>query len=176
LGNIVGAWGVFNKIHDPANCTLPSRFAARCRRIWVGKHVLQVELDDLGQDVFRLRLRGKAWPMQHSQVALEPPAPAVPSRSKLTIGTHGDLAWSAPDGRSWLRSQPRQSFGVCGSAWLFQFEVPGVAEYYGMGEKNVGFERSALRTKFWNTDVWADFPMSQVRAGRPIRCMPTCRG
>ena len=155
----------FNKIHDPANCLFPSRYDARRRRLWVGRHVLELDLEDLGQDVFRLRLRGKAWPVQQSQVAIELPDAGVPSRSKLTLGPLGDLHWSAADGRLWLRSLPGQGFGVSGRAWLFQFELPGVAEYYGMGEKNVGFERSALRTKFWNTDVWADFPMSQVRIG-----------
>jgi alpha-glucosidase len=155
----------FNKIHDPANCVFPQRADERRRRLWVGKHAIRVELEDLGEDVFRVRLQASAWPVQHSQVQLLPPDRKVASRSRLEFGAHGDLTWTGPDGQRWLSSVSRQGFGVCGQAWLFQFEVPGVAQYYGMGEKNVGFERSALRTKFWNTDVWADFPMSQVRVG-----------
>jgi hypothetical protein len=45
----------FNKIHDPANCVFPQRVDVRGRRLWVGKHRIGVELDDLGEDVFRVR-------------------------------------------------------------------------------------------------------------------------
>ncbi len=34
-----------------------------------------------------------------------------------------------------------------------------------MGEKNNGFEKSGVRTKFWNTDVWADFATDDIENG-----------
>jgi alpha-glucosidase len=158
----------FHKIHDPINCSFPRRFDAARRRLSVGEHSLDVALDDLGQDVFRVRVSGPRWPHQHSQAALQAPNDAAkkrqhPSRARLSLGARAELELLDADGVCLLRSVPGESFGVCGSAWLFHLELPGDAQFYGMGEKGVGFERSGLRTKFWNTDVWADFPMSQVR-------------
>jgi alpha-glucosidase len=155
----------FHKIHDPINCSFPSEYDAQSSRLSVGKHSLVLELDDLGSDVFRLRLTGRHWPRQYSQAELTAPSPIAPSRATLTVGRLAELELRDGDGACLLRSVPGESFGVCGSAWLFHFELAGEAQFYGMGEKDVGFERSGLRTKFWNTDVWADFPMSQVRHG-----------
>jgi hypothetical protein len=158
----------FHKIHDPINCSFPSRFDAARRRLTVGEHTLDIALDDLGHDVFRVRVSGARWPHQHSQAALQAPnerADELPasSRARLSLGQRAELELLDVDGVCLLRSVAGESFGVCGSAWLFHFELPSDAQFYGMGEKGVGFERSGLRTKFWNTDVWADFPMSQVR-------------
>ncbi|MFA7125522.1 MAG: glycoside hydrolase family 31 protein [Sphaerochaetaceae bacterium] len=55
--------------------------------------------------------------------------------------------------------------GVCGSAWLFSFNLDLDMHFYGMGEKNIGFEKSGIRTKFWNTDVWADFSWWDIEHG-----------
>lgn len=158
----------FHKIHDPINCSFPTRFDAARRRLSVGEHSLDVALEDLGHDVFRLRLHGGRWVHQHSQAALTAPnengdGRCPPSQARLRLGPRAELELLDADGLCLLRSVTGESFGVCGSAWLFHLELPGDAQFYGMGEKGVGFERSGLRTKFWNTDVWADFPMSQVR-------------
>jgi alpha-glucosidase len=156
----------FHKIHDPINCSFPARFDRASRRLDVGQHSLELTLDDLGADVFRVRVSGARWSHQHSQAELSPPnahAEFAPSRARVSLGPCAELELQAADGALLLRSVPGESFGVCGAAWLFHFELPSDAQFYGMGEKGVGFERSGLRTKFWNTDVWADFPMSQVR-------------
>jgi alpha-glucosidase len=164
----------FHKIHDPINCSFPTRYDAKASRLSVGEHSLHVALDDLGSDIFRVRLTGPPWPHQYSHVELPAPSPdgasrpghalvALPSRATLRLGPRAELELRDADGARLLGSVPGESFGVCGSAWLFHFELPTDAQFYGMGEKGVGFERSGLRTKFWNTDVWADFPMSQVR-------------
>ncbi len=112
-----------------------------------------------------MRVESTLWTHQHSQVVFDVPAGDPPSRSRVSLGTRAELELQGADGACLLRSVAGEAFGVCGPAWLFHFEVPSDAQYYGMGEKGVGFERSGLRTKFWNTDVWADFPMSQVRHG-----------
>ena len=54
---------------------------------------------------------------------------------------------------------------MCGKAWLMQIEPTAGMQIYGMGEKNIGFERSGKRTKFWNTDVWADFAQDSIVNG-----------
>jgi len=155
----------FNKIHDPVNCSFPTSFDASRGRLAVGRHSLELDITDHGDDVFRVRVLGSPWPHQYSQARLELPRAAAASLFRLTTGPRGELELAHPSLGCLLRSVPGQSFGVCGQAWLFHFEVPSEAQYYGMGEKGVGFERSGLKTKFWNTDVWADFPMSQVRTG-----------
>lgn len=153
----------FNKIHDPVNCSFP---ASRDRDGWltVGRHRVKLGVVDHGSEVFCVRVESPLWPEQHSQAVLTPPEHPEPSHFRLSLGRLGELELgSAASGRI-LGSVPGEAFGVCGRAWLFHLELPTEAEFYGLGEKGVGFERSGLRTKFWNTDVWADFPMSQVRS------------
>jgi alpha-glucosidase len=157
----------FHKIHDPVNFSFPARFESRGGRLQIGSEVLRLRLDDLGGDVFRVRVEGPRWPRRHSQALLTPPNAAAafePSRASLRAGPRAELSL-ALGGEPLLASVVGAGFGVCGAAWLFQFELAEPAQFYGMGEKNVGFERSGLRTKFWNTDVWADFPMSEVQSG-----------
>ncbi len=155
----------FHKIHDPINFSFPRAYDPARRRLSVGKHSVGLELADLGSDVFRIRVVSELWPHQYSQVVLQAPEPARASSARLTVGAKGDLELLDAASVSLLRSVEGQSFGVSGRAWLFHFELPNAAQFYGLGEKGVGFERSGLRTKFWNTDVWGDFPMSQVRTG-----------
>ncbi|GAB6090759.1 TIM-barrel domain-containing protein [Spirochaeta dissipatitropha] len=64
-----------------------------------------------------------------------------------------------------LVSHPAMPFGVSGEKWLLSFSLQGVGGFYGMGEKNIGFEKSQVRTRFWNTDVWADFAAQDVEFG-----------
>jgi alpha-glucosidase len=158
----------FHKIHDPINFSFPDRFEPGSARLRVGGETVELALQDLGFDVFRVHVQGARWLEQYSQAKLGPTRGArrrAPSRAQVRLGPLAEIEVLDTDGVPLLRSVPGESFGVCGSAWLFHFELPSDAQFYGMGEKSVGFERSGLRTKFWNTDVWADFPMSLVREG-----------
>jgi len=42
-------------------------------------------------------------------------------------------------------------------------------QFYGMGEKMKGFELSGVQTKFWNTDIFADFHWNSVDSGNEER-------
>ncbi|WP_052078966.1 glycoside hydrolase family 31 protein [Spirochaeta lutea] len=64
-----------------------------------------------------------------------------------------------------LNSHPVLPYGTSGQKWMFSFRLGGIEGFYGMGEKNIGFEKSRIRTKFWNTDVWADFAGPEVESG-----------
>ncbi|MDD4842199.1 MAG: glycoside hydrolase family 31 protein [Sphaerochaetaceae bacterium] len=64
-----------------------------------------------------------------------------------------------------LSSHPEVPIGKCGQKWLFTFCLDPAMRFYGMGEKNIGFEKSGMRTKFWNTDVWADFSWWDIEHG-----------
>jgi alpha-glucosidase len=118
-------------------------------------------------DVFRVCVTGPRWPRSSSQVQLDWPVRDDAGQSALGLGRRGELLLSSSGGAGQLRSVPGEGFGVCGSTWLFHFALPDAAELYGMGEKCIGFERSGVTTRFWNMDVWADFPMSQVEHGEP---------
>jgi len=52
--------------------------------------------------------------------------------------------------------------GLMGEKSLWAITLPEGTRFYGMGEKNLAeFELSGQRTRFWNTDVWSDFPAQQ---------------
>jgi alpha-glucosidase len=160
----------FHKIHDPINFSFPDRFEPDSGRLRVAGESVELELSDLGGGIFRIRVQGQRWPEQYSQVKFGPDRGEkkrrrAPSQAEVRLGPCAEFEVLDADGACLLRSVPGEAFGVCGPAWLFHFELPSDAQFYGMGEKGVGFERSGLRTKFWNTDVWADFPMSLVRDG-----------
>ena len=46
---------------------------------------------------------------------------------------------------------------MLGSKWVVNFTPEPDLKFYGLGEKSQGFEKTGTRTKFWNTDGWADF-------------------
>ncbi len=45
---------------------------------------------------------------------------------------------------------------------MMQFEHNKAMRFYGLGEKAWGIEHSGRFTKFWNTDVWADFDNDHI--------------
>ena len=69
------------------------------------------------------------------------------------------------DGSVLLEGTAKRWFGVCGSAWVFEFKREPDMRFYGLGEKQAPFERSEQTYVFWNVDVWADHPMDQVEHG-----------
>ncbi len=83
----------------------------------------------------------------------------------LTIDSGGIEVRKNESGEVVLASHEQVPFGVCGPKWLFSFRVEEGMRFYGMGEKNIGFEKSGVRTKFWNTDVWADFSGRDIEWG-----------
>ena len=118
----------------------------------------RVEVTNCGSDVFRVRVRGDRWPRGgESAASLEVASfAATPSRSEVKVGAAGELVVNLA-GQPLLASAPGRGFGVCGTKWLFAFPSNPDHRFYGLGEKNLGFELSQKRTQFWNTDVFADF-------------------
>jgi alpha-glucosidase len=70
-------------------------------------------------------------------------------------------------GRVVLQTLAGRTLGLCGDSSLFVFQREQRHQFYGMGEKSGGLEHSGRRTKFWNTDLWADFHVAQYRDGAP---------
>ncbi|CAM2979735.1 TIM-barrel domain-containing protein [Rariglobus hedericola] len=142
----------FNKIRHPANFVFSARPAS---------------VENLGGDVHRLRLRGaKPW-KNPSQAEL---ATTIAGESRHSVAVTKDNGLSLTEsatGRSLLSGFPGATFGTCGSAWMLQFRHTAGLEFYGLGEHNKGLEKSGQRVKFWNTDLWADFSIFEIRHGHP---------
>jgi len=122
-----------------------------------------VEIVDAGSDVFRLQVKGPRWPRGSDSFATLDAGEfaGTPSRATLSAGRRGELRLDFL-GTTLLQSQEGRGFGVCGSKWLFAFPYHEADRFYGMGEKNIGFELSGKRTTFWNTDVFGDFYWKQI--------------
>jgi alpha-glucosidase len=142
----------FNKIRHPANFVFSAKPAS---------------VENLGGDVHRLRIRGaKPW-KNPSQAEL---AARIEGDSRHTVTVPKDnglvLAESAT-GRTLLSGVPGATFGTCGSAWMLQFQHTPEMRFYGLGEHNKGLEKSGQRVKFWNTDLWGDFSLHEIRHAHP---------
>ncbi|MCW5942515.1 MAG: hypothetical protein KIS66_09810 [Fimbriimonadaceae bacterium] len=145
----------FNKYPYRANFTFADRFEPANRELRVGERACRMEATAFEGGIARLRvLEANRKPSPAHLVELTPPPLA--DDSLLRFGPGGEPCF-AFGGRE-LRGRTGEAFGRMGEAWMLQFDVGPDTRYFGMGEKNLpGFERSGLRTKFWNTDVWADF-------------------
>ena len=146
----------FRKIPHPANFRFPSSHQPRAANWRMGRRRFAYQIEDLGDETFRLRVRHEQWPCQHSQARLTLPEGRAPSAAQFGVERDGTLVLRQKNGQVHLSGTPQQSFGVCGKAWMLQLRPGPGAQYFGLGEKDLGFERSGCQTVFWNTDVWAD--------------------
>ena len=155
----------FNKSHQPDNFAFATP-KKQTKKAWViGGDKFRPKLDDLGEGVHRLVVKAKRWPKQYSQAEL---SPTFENRAcgSMSLSPKA-LSITAPDESVLLSSRPGRAFGVSGQAWLMQFDYQSEMRFYGMGEKSLGFELSNQHTKFWNTDVWADFDGNVFVNGSP---------
>ena len=156
----------FNKIHQPENFAFPAQGGVKKKSIQIGKDKLRYKLDHRGEDVYRLRIKHERWPDQLSEAELE---------TRFEKNRAGDarlsdetgLTLHDEKGRALLASQSGRVFGVSGNAWIMCFDYEPSMRFYGLGEKYTGFEHSGKHTKFWNTDVWADFAGDVFVNGAP---------
>lgn len=134
----------------------------------------QLTVTDYGSNVFRVRSNSARWPDgSHSFAHLTPESfRDLPSNASLRLYTSDDcssielLADNDTDSAvPILQSVHGRGFGVCGKKWMFSFPYRSEDRFYGMGEKNIGFELSQKRTQFWNTDVFADFAWDSIEHG-----------
>lgn len=138
----------------------------------LGSTKFRLQLTEFHDDIYRLRVESPRWPDSYSQAGLTPPsirrkAGAGKAKTRLTLDRGCGIRLTDEHGRVVLQSPSRQTFGLCGDASLFMFQREERHQFYGMGEKSTGLEHSGRRTKFWNTDVWADFHVAQFRDGTP---------
>lgn len=132
----------------------------------LGKYRIKTKASTDG--TFSFHVAGKRWKKNRAQTTLQIPEPNCPDCTFSTeITPEGAFHLKDADGNLLLESLPNRFFGQCGEASLFEFVREKGDLFYGMGEKWTGLEHSQKTTKFWNTDVWADFHRESFTNGRP---------
>lgn len=157
----------FNKIHHPLNFRFSAGWSGGS---WtIGSEQFRAEIKTWGGGVTSLKVSAGRWPQGHSsQAELTHPEGAPGGGVTLDIGSNGLIQVKASaDSSSAAPCSLLQEgrFGVSGSAWMLEFQYNRSMRFYGLGEKVGGFEKTGVRTKFWNTDVWADFYNDAVGKG-----------
>jgi len=176
----------FKKLHHPGNFVFADSFTAG--RLGAGKTKLRANVQDFGGNIFRLQVSDTRWGTNLSQAELAPEkAVAVPASGacKAAFSKAARFTLSDADGAEVLVGLESGSFGICGQAWMMQFEYDDVLRFYGFGEKvSPDLEKTGLRTKFWNTDVMSDFAWEDLQRARtdppyvsiPYLAIRTARG
>lgn len=114
-------------------------------------------------DIFRITVKGGSWECNYSQVEYAEASDAYgASRYHFSVSENGCIELRGGDGEVLLKPYEGGCFGKCGDAAMFRFEHSEDYRYYGAGSKLLPLEHSGMRTKFWNTDAWADFPKIHV--------------
>lgn len=119
----------------------------------------------LGEDVYRLQVHGPLWGGHDSLSRLN-------TSFDTSLPDESRVEWSDTTGlrvvighREVLRSDPDLPFGVTGSSWIFSFLYRREMRFYGLGQKNNGFEKTGLRTMFYNVDVADEFSWCELAEG-----------
>jgi alpha-glucosidase len=152
----------FRKYPYPSNFDFATQLGTRLSER-IGPVRLAARIDRFAGDVFRIRVTSPQW-RQHSIAGLTPPRKVALDRGDVRLQVDRSLALTLKDGRGrTLLAQPRgHAFGVSGRSSMFVFNHEEGDQFYGMGEKLLGLELSNKQTKFWNTDVFADFHWKEV--------------
>lgn len=151
---------IFRKVPHPANFSFAHSFDPETATFTIDGDLFRAEIQTYSGGLTRIRIENRRWKPYKPLHPLNPPSKTVkPPKAGA------DLALRIA---KTLSGVPGEAFGVMGQAWLFQFQVEEGARFYGMGEKNFDrIEHSARRTKFWNTDVWADFHEKEWQESTP---------
>jgi alpha-glucosidase len=129
---------------------------------------VELKVQALSDDVYVISAQSSQWQEYLAQSELKLPAVDGPEGfTVLDLAEGGAISLKTKNGQEILSSVPEQGFGKAGEAHVFQFIKPEDSRFYGMGEKMLGLELSGVKTKFWNTDVWADFHHSVFENHRP---------
>ncbi|WP_455383565.1 glycoside hydrolase family 31 protein, partial [Salinispira pacifica] len=135
------------------------------------KSPLTPRVTPLGEDVFRLDIAGRPWRSTYSHAVIDeksfggPPRNrargSTPDRAQLRLTPQGGVELHF-DGAPRLRSFDGQELGLLGKKWIMVFDYADDMRFYGLGEKYGALEKTGVRTRFWNTDVFSDFPKAAV--------------
>lgn len=143
----------FHKIPHPINFMYPA-FAS-----------IRLDVTHLGEDVYRVVWEDPRWADEESPAELTKTGWSREKRGNvLARGNRLEVFWGNERILSTLEGK---GFGVLGQGWVVNFIPDEKYRMYGLGEKAFPMDRSGIRTRFYNTDVWADFPTPIHREGNP---------
>jgi alpha-glucosidase len=157
----------FNKIRHPSNVA----FAHACNNgaLAIGAKTVQATVRDVGEDVFHVELTDTTrWPLDARVLPMHEDAFVKGnSRCRLGVSGTGNLVLSGVAGEPLLSGAGGCPAWVCVAVpgWCSLPAMP-ICVFFGQGEKTTGLEKSGLRTKFWNSDVWADHAMHTIEHGQ----------
>ncbi len=157
----------FRKFPHPSNFDFVRALDAN-GRARAGRTPVRLQFERYREDIVRIRATGP-WPANPSLAGIPPPPRNVgaPARYRAEWDRSGALTIAADDGTIVFSAPAGRAFGVSGKASLFLFHLDENDRFYGMGEKLLGLELSGKQSKFWNTDVFADFHWKEVLEDRP---------
>jgi alpha-glucosidase len=158
----------FHKFQYPANFEFTAVTPNKSFTTRRGPYRFHVAATDA--DIYHFQVTGKGWARSDSMLPLSLPGKRQAlesSHTRLVFAKDGGFALETKEGAPLLAAAPGRLFGQCGEASLFEFIRSAKDQFYGMGEKWTGLEHSNKITKFWNTDIWADFHRESFINGTP---------
>ncbi len=156
----------FGKIPHPENFRFLPRHEENRGFVAEGGAALASSLEKIGPNAWRLRVETGST-ARYSDLARYEEKLEGEGACTAKLGDDGALVLEGESGERLLAGKPGTMLGVCGSEWLLQFEYDPQMKFYGFGEHCRGFEKTGRRAKFWNTDVWGDYPLREVFEGEP---------
>lgn len=153
----------FNKCSTPSNFRFSEKNGKSLTSV---KKECSFAIKDLGENVFQLNVKNIRWKKNYSQALLDKQCFKTKSDASFQLEKSGAFKLSL-DGKELFSSKRDCAFGVNGQKWVMCFNSDKKSRYYGQGEKSNGLEKTGKKTKFWNTDVWADFHRDVYVNGRP---------
>lgn len=146
----------FDKIENPANFTF-----GNARRVAVER-----KITSLGEDVFAITYSSKLWRSNDSIATLDPGTFKRAGKGTARVEPIDSDGFSMIVGSTVaLSTDTGGAFGLCGRKWVVTLAWNSAMRFYGLGEKCGGLEKTGVRTKFWNTDVFADFDRGAILRG-----------
>lgn len=126
-----------------------------------------LRIRDLGENVFHLTIADSSrWSGEQFESLVQESELNFTGNSDCSVLLEDTGAFTVRgENESILSTYAPFPFGVLMDSWVWCFALTETMKFYGMGEKNIGFEKSGLRTKFWNADVWADFSTEEINNG-----------
>ena len=156
----------FGKIPHPENFVFSSSFSAENGFAMPEGGSCAASLGKVGANLFRLRIV-TSDPARYAELGVFEESVDGTGDFSAGISSDGVLRLCDGAGNTVLSGKPGAFFGRNGRAWMMQFSHDPEMRFHGLGEHCRGFEKTGRRVKFWNTDVWADYPMREVIDGEP---------
>ncbi|MDQ8194763.1 glycoside hydrolase family 31 protein [Coraliomargarita sp. SDUM461004] len=156
----------FNKYPFSQNFSFASTYSAELG-VSFAKENRPLIIKEYGNNIFRLTLNGGDWNNNSSQAEFNLKENTSDNNYQLQINEDASLQLRSKQGTILFDSFPRRSFGKNGKASMLRFRHHSKNRYYGAGSKMIGLEYTGVRTKFWNTDAFADFPITHIHKGTP---------